>query len=131
MPDPHEEYLFELQQLPLIDVSSCLKNMNADESALYAIFQMLIAQEFPSELASYERAHEQVNWEKIEKLAHKMKGGAIYTGLVKLQHACQNYEDYYQSGQTVLLENLYQQILKVLQETQESLTALITEQKNI
>lgn len=125
MPESHEKYLFELQQFPLIDIQSCLKNMNADQSALITIFHMLISQEFPNEITSYALAHEQVNWEKIEKLAHKMKGGAIYTGLIKLQYACQYFEDYYQTGQTILLEKLYQQILHVLQETHQTLADLI------
>lgn len=128
LPSLHEKHLFELNEYPLIDIQSCLKNMNVDQASLITILNMLIAQEFPNEIISYTQAHDQDNWGKIEKLAHKMKGGAIYTGLIRLQHACQHFEDYYQSGQSVLLEGLYQQIIYVMQETQETLEKLIASQ---
>lgn len=127
-PPLHEKHLFELNAYPLIDIQACLKNMNVNQASLITILNMLIVQEFPNEIISYKQAHDQGNWEKIEKLAHKMKGGAIYTGLIKLQYACQHFEDYYQSGQTDLLEGLYLQIIHVVHETQQKLENLITSQ---
>lgn len=121
----HEKHLFDLHKYPIINIQSCIKNMNADQESFFSILHTLLTQEFPTEKAAYTRAHQQGKWEKIEKLAHKMKGGAMYTGLVKLQYACQHFEDYYQSDKTLLLEGLYQQIIYVMQETHIELEALV------
>lgn len=119
-----EQRFFDLDNYPIIDIQSCLIRMKADQGTFYSILQTLITEELPNEKIAYIRAHQQGKWENIEKLAHKMKGGAMYTGLVKLQYACQYFEDYYQNNQPRLLENLYQQIIQVLQETIHSLQQL-------
>lgn len=120
----HEQYLFDLHLYPLIDIQTGLKNMNADQSLFINILSTLLTQEFPNEMIAYKQAHKQHDWETIEKLAHRMKGGAIYTGLTKLQYACQHFETYYLNGQSSLLEHLYQQIMFVLHETQEAVANL-------
>ena len=125
----HEKCLFDLDKYPIISIPSCIKNMNADQDSFFYILNTLITQEFPNEKTAYTQAHQQGKWEIIEKLAHKMKGGAIYTGLVKLQYACQHFEAYYQSNQSLLLESLYQQIIHVMQETQIELEALVLDHK--
>ncbi|MBP9774520.1 MAG: Hpt domain-containing protein [Legionellaceae bacterium] len=103
--------------------------MSADHDSFFFILNTLIKKEFPNERTAYSQAHQQGKWGKIEKLAHKMKGGAIYTGLVKLQYACQHFEAYYQSNQSLLLESLYQQIIHVMHETQVELEALVINHK--
>lgn len=123
----HDQHLFNLAQYPLINIQSCLKNMSADQASLFNILHTLITEELPQEMLAYKEAHQQQDWEKIDKLAHKMKGGAIYTGLVKLQYACQHFEDYFQSKRTALLEDLYQQILSVIEQTRQSLEILVTD----
>ena len=125
----HEKRLFDLHKYPLIDIQSCIKNMHADQESFFFILHTLLTQEFPNEKTAYTQAHQQGKWGKIEKLAHKMKGGAIYTGLVKLQYACQHFEEYYQSDQTYLLESLYQQIIHVMQETHIKLETLVANHK--
>ncbi len=120
----HEQYLFDLHAYPLIDIQTGLKNMNADQSLFINILSTLLTQEFPNEIIAYTQAHTQQDWGSIEKLAHKMKGGAIYTGLTKLQYACQYFEIYYLNDQSILLEHLYQQIMFVLHKTQEAISTL-------
>lgn len=124
----HAQSLFDLNNYLLIDIPSCLKNMHADQASFLSILNTLLTEEFPNEKAEYLQAHTQADWEKIEKLAHKMKGGAIYTGLVRLQYACQHYENAYQHGKTDLFEALYQQIIHVMQETQVELERLLAAQ---
>ena len=124
----HDKSLFDLDNYPLIDIPACLKNMHADQTSFLSILNTLLTEEFPNEKAEYVQAHTQADWGKIEKLAHKMKGGAIYTGLVRLQYACQHYENSYQHGKTDLLEALYQQIIHVMQETQVGLETLLADQ---
>lgn len=120
-----EEQLFILKQFPILDMASGLKNMNADDRLFIGILRTLLKQEFPNERLAYQEAHAKTDWETIEKLAHKMKGGAIYIGLLRLQHACQHFETYYMSGQTRLLEALYQQIIHTLYETERQLETVI------
>jgi two-component system aerobic respiration control sensor histidine kinase ArcB len=126
VPPASEKQFFDLNKYPLINIQSCFKNMSADPPAFLNILHTLINQEFPEERLAYIQAHRQSDWEKIERIAHKMKGGAMYTGLVKLQYACQHYEDYHQKKQTNLREDLYQQILQVMEETKQALEQLIT-----
>lgn len=121
----HEKYLFELNAYPLLNFEVGLKNMNADKALFRTILDTVIKQEFPAEKAAFIRAHAQKDWGSIEKLAHKMKGGAMYTGLSKLQYACRHFEEYYQRAQTQLLENLYQQIMLTLDDTQREIETWI------
>lgn len=63
------------------------------------------------------QAHDAMDWDKIQQLAHKIKGGAVYVGTVKIKMACQYLERYWKSGQRELMEPLYQQTLKVIDES--------------
>ena len=68
-----------------------------------------------------EDAYTAKNWEMIEKLAHKLKGGAVYCGTIKLKYACQYLERYQKAGHTALLENLYHQLIHVLKDTEQAI----------
>ncbi|KTD37477.1 sensory histidine-kinase / response regulator [Legionella nautarum] len=57
------------------------------------------------------------NYEQVEKLAHKMKGGAVYVGTLRMKYACQYLERYWKSGQRELFEKLYAQAVSVIEET--------------
>ncbi|PJD90552.1 MAG: hypothetical protein CK424_07670 [Legionella sp.] len=126
-----EQYLFNLTLFPVFDMISGLKNMHANQALFIDIIKTIINQEFPTEKMAYEQAYAQQNWEKIEKLAHKMKGGCMYTGLTRLQYACQYLEDYYQSNQTTSLDLLYQQLLHTIDDTQQELVRWLESQYGI
>ena len=68
------------------------------------------------DLAAIKIAHEQQNWPRIEELAHKMKGGSTF-GTVRLYYAFLYLERYGKAGHTKSSEQLYQQMLKVINET--------------
>ncbi len=123
-----EQKLFDLSQFPVFDVATGLTNMHANHALFIDIIKIIIHQEFPTETLAYKQAYAQNNWGKIEKLAHKMKGGSIYTGLTRLQYACQYLEDYYQSNQTTLLDQLYQQLMHTIDETQQELVSWLASQ---
>ena len=63
------------------------------------------------------QAHDALDWDKVQQIAHKIKGGAVYVGTVKIKMACQYLERYWKSGQRELLEALYQQTLQVIDES--------------
>ena len=54
---------------------------------------------------------------KTQQLAHKIKGGVVYVGATRLKLACQYLERYWKTGQRKLLEQLYQQLLQVANES--------------
>jgi HPt (histidine-containing phosphotransfer) domain-containing protein len=85
--------------------------------------QLMISEEIDKDIAVINAAHARSNWEEIEKFAHKMKGGAVYIGTVKMQYACQYLERYQKAGHTRLLEPLYQQLITVVHDTQNHIRA--------
>ena len=77
----------------------------------------VITQSLPADLELMIEAYQLNDWNKIQQLAHKIKGGAVYVGTIKLKMACQHLERYWKSGQRDLLDPLYQQILAVITES--------------
>jgi HPt (histidine-containing phosphotransfer) domain-containing protein len=57
------------------------------------------------------------NFASIEKLAHKIKGGSVYLGLIRMKYACQYVERYWKTGQCELFEALYHQAVSTIEET--------------
>ncbi|HVT62510.1 MAG TPA: Hpt domain-containing protein [Legionellaceae bacterium] len=117
----NEQYFFNLQSFTLFDIALGLKNMHASPVLFKEIVTTLLQQDFPAEKKALIEAHTHLNWNNVEKLAHKLKSGSIYMGLRQLQQACQYFEEYYHSGQQTLLEPLYQQILSTLNASQHAL----------
>ena len=82
-------------------------------------------QEIPQDKKAIQEAHANKDWATVERLVHKMKGGALYCGTLRMQYACQYLERYRKAGHTRLLEELYQQLLRVLHETVLAIIAVI------
>ncbi|MCR9192434.1 MAG: Hpt domain-containing protein [Gammaproteobacteria bacterium] len=116
-----EKALFDIASFPVLDIAVGLKNMHADTALFTDIVKTMLEKDLPLEKRAYKQAYAEKDWETLEKLVHKMKGGSIYTGLVQLQHACDYFEVYYQSGQKPLLEKLYQQIMHTIDRSQQAL----------
>ncbi|AHE67611.1 PAS domain-containing sensor histidine kinase [Legionella oakridgensis] len=117
LPDTEEE-LFTLDKYPLLDVDSAIKSIGNEET-MHDILQLMMSEEIQHDINHLKSAHEQKDWETIEKLAHKMKGGAVYIGTVKMKYACQYLERYYKAGHRKQLELLYQQLINVVYATQQ------------
>jgi two-component system aerobic respiration control sensor histidine kinase ArcB len=112
-----EEQLFKLEEYPLLDITSAIESIG-NEGMLREILQM-IHQDILVDGQAIEKAYVDNNWDTIEKLAHKMKGGALYSGTIRMKYACQYLERYRKAGHTAMLDNLYHQLLSVLQETKQ------------
>ena len=108
--------LFDLEQFPLLDMQNAIESIG-DPALLHEMLQLMVSQEIPQDEVAITEAHARDDWDAIERLAHKMKGGALYCGTVRMQYACQYLERYRKAGYTSLLEKLYQQLLRVLHET--------------
>ncbi len=116
-----EHELFQLHGLDVLDINSALSSMGNDVSLLKTILTSMVLQEMPKDMAELEHAYVEKNWVEVEKLAHRMKGGLVYCGTLKLVRACQYVERYHKAGHTHRLEELYRQLREVADETTEAI----------
>ena len=116
---PHTEaQLFQLEQYPLLDIEKGLE-ATQNESALRQMLYLLIEEIIPQEISILENYYMNKDWGNIEKIAHKLKGGSLYCGTVRMGYGCQYLERYYKAGHRELLEKLYKQFRIVLKQTTE------------
>ncbi|WP_254596080.1 response regulator [Legionella micdadei] len=115
LPDTEEE-LFELEQYPLLEIEQALKNLGS-KSILIDLLENLVDKAVPEDFLKMQTAFAAQNYEQVEKLAHKIKGGAVYVGTIRMKYACQYLERYWKSGQRELFEKLYKQAVSVIEET--------------
>lgn len=117
-----EAELFQLQKYALFDPKIALEQTN-DLSLLFDILKAFLSEEGQEDILCMKKAYESKDWAKIESLAHKLKGGALYMGTCRLQYACQYFERYYKANHRVLLEELYQQLQEVYADTTKEVKA--------
>jgi CheY-like chemotaxis protein/HPt (histidine-containing phosphotransfer) domain-containing protein len=115
LPDT-EAKLFELTSFPLLDIKNASESMGG-ESMLREILLLMVKQEIPRDIEAIEKAYSERNWNEIESIAHKMKGGTVYCGTVRMQYACQYLERYQKAGYSTMLKRLYHQLIDVTRET--------------
>lgn len=115
LPDTAKE-LFSLSQFPLLEVEQTLKNLG-DKSVFIELLHDLIEVSIPQDFTRMKEAFAVKDYEQVEKLAHKMKGGAVYVGTLRMKYACQYLERYWKSGQRELFEQLYMQAVSIIEET--------------
>jgi len=108
--------LFQLSEFPILDVDEGIKTTGT-EDMLREMLKLMIEQSLPEDLAKMKEAHDNKDWEKTQQFAHKIKGGTVYVGAVRIKMACQYLERYWKSGQRELLDDLYQQAVKVIDES--------------
>jgi two-component system aerobic respiration control sensor histidine kinase ArcB len=116
---PSEKELFQLADYSLFDVENAI-NVLGSESILYEVIKN-IAASIPNDQDALEKAYAASDWQQVENLAHKMKGGAVYCGVTRMRYACQYLERYCKAGYSALQKNLFQQLLKVLEDTKLTL----------
>jgi PAS domain S-box-containing protein len=116
-----EQELFALNHFPLLDEEEGINAVGSVEM-LQELLTMLVEQTFPDELPLLKNAYAENDWSTVQAIAHKLKGGALYVGTIRLRYACQYTERYRLAGHTKLLEPLYQQLLEVINETSEHIT---------
>lgn len=117
LPDT-EAKLFVVDSYPLLDCKEGISNLGS-EMVLKDLLNSMISEEIPPTLKRLEEAYTRADWALIEKLAHHFKSAALYCGTIRLKYACQYIERYYKAGHRELLDKLYQQLIKVIHETEE------------
>lgn len=114
LPDSDDE-MFQLNQFPILSSEEAFKNCGNHEMLKQML--LLMTQELPMDLEVMKKAFEALDYPLVEKTAHKIKGGAVYIGTVRMKYACQYIERYRKSGQSDLFSPLYHQAISTIEET--------------
>lgn len=115
LPDTEDE-LFQLEQYPLLETTQTIKNLG-DKAILIDLLKSLVQKSLPEDFNAMKMAFQNQDYEQVEKLAHKIKGGAVYVGTMRMKYACQYLERYWKAGQIALFGQLYKQAVVVIEET--------------
>jgi signal transduction histidine kinase/HPt (histidine-containing phosphotransfer) domain-containing protein/AmiR/NasT family two-component response regulator len=113
---PHDDELFALDEFPLLDHKQALKNCG-NNTILVELLTLMISQELPADLELMNNAYAKKDFNSVEKIAHKIKGGAVYVGTTRMKNACQYLERYWKTGERELFDKLYQQAIKTIDDT--------------
>jgi signal transduction histidine kinase/HPt (histidine-containing phosphotransfer) domain-containing protein/ActR/RegA family two-component response regulator len=113
---PNKEELFRLEDIPILDPQEGLKYTN-DLRVLFQGLNEFISDLMQNEIEKIKEAYTIKNFAEIERLAHKIRGGASFLGLERLRYACQYLELYHQEGHSDHLDELYQQIIRINEDT--------------
>lgn len=113
LPDSDDE-MFQLNQFPILNSEEALKNCATEEMLKELL--TLMTQELPSDLECMKKAFKAHDYPLVEKTAHKIKGGAVYVGTIRMKYACQYVERYWKTGQRELFDALYHQAVGTIEE---------------
>ena len=114
LPDSDDE-MFQLNQFPILNSEEALKNCATHEMLKELL--TLMTQELPADLERMKNAFKALDYPLVEKTAHKIKGGAVYVGTIRMKYACQYVERYWKTGQRELFDILYHQAVSTIEET--------------
>ncbi len=112
----HSEELFQLEQFALLDYEQGLKNCGTN-CMLVELLTLMITQELPADLEQMKSAFAKKKYDIVERIAHKIKGGAVYVGTTRMKYACQYLERYWKTGAREHFNKLYHQAITVIDET--------------
>ena len=115
LPDD-EDQLFKLDHLPVLDIETGIETTGSHEM-LQQMVELMVDHTLEDDLRLLTQAYQNDDWGQLQNIAHKIKGGVVYVGALKLQLACQYLERYYKAGQKKHLKKLYEQIIQVSKET--------------
>ncbi|MFU8797174.1 MAG: Hpt domain-containing protein [Gammaproteobacteria bacterium] len=101
-------------QGPIIDLNLGAKIMDSNKKIAQHMITFMLKNSLP-ETKAFAVAYKAKNWQTLQELAHKLRGGALYCGTPRLQEACSRLENYLHSGQTIFIEPLYKQMLTELE----------------
>ncbi len=112
----NDKELFQLDQFPLFDYDQALTNCGTNEMVI-ELLTLMITREVPNDLKEMKKAFNNKDYTTVEKIAHKIKGGAVYVGTTQMKFACQYLERYWKSGKQEKFDDLYNQAIQIIDET--------------
>lgn len=118
---PENTDLFQLSQFPVLDLEKGITILGSERRLKDMLFLML-TQSIDADKLKIEIAYAKKEWIKIGNLAHKIKGGAAYCGMVKMQMACDYLEHYPKEKEPTVLNQLYQQLIETIEITKKEVT---------
>ena len=118
--------LFALDSFALLDSDNAIVGMSGNAALFNTILLSVVNEHMPKDKALLKSHHANGDWEAIEKLAHYLKGGAVYYGADRFVHACQYLERYRKAGHSALLEPLYQQLIRLMDETTDAMKSWLS-----
>jgi two-component system, OmpR family, aerobic respiration control sensor histidine kinase ArcB len=122
-----EGELFQLNQYFLLDEQDAIERAGGRLEMLVEVLKSLVNESIPEEKANIEEAYSKKDWKRIQELAHKMKGGALYCSAKRMGYACRYLERYLLAGHSKLQEQLYQQLIKIQDETRQHVIQYLKE----
>lgn len=120
LPDTEDE-LFMIDSFSIFDIKDGLKQHQLP--ILVDYLKMFISEDMQHDIHKMEEAYLEKDWERVEKLAHKIKGGVVSIGTSKMHQACLYLERYYKAGHREQLDKLYHQLIDVNCETVKAIKA--------
>ena len=116
-----------LEVFPIFDLDDAISVMGNIE-LVRTILPMMTADETMNDVTALKQAFQASDWGNVERLAHKIKGGASSCGTIRMKYACQYLERYIKAGHTKQIESLYHQCINVINETQQQVTEWLASQ---
>lgn len=109
-----------INSYPIYNKTISLKNLSGNIDLFNEIIDMF-KKAIPGHIQELERAYQLKDWETIENIVHKIKGGACYAGAIRLNYICKNFLRSYLTGQSQQLDTLYTYLIFSLKETHKVL----------
>jgi PAS domain S-box-containing protein len=104
-----------INSYPIYNKTISLKNLSGNIDLFNEIIVMF-KESIPGHIEDLERAYQLKDWETIENLVHKIKGGACYAGAIRLEYVCKNFLRSYLVAQSQQLEALYTYLIYSLKQ---------------
>jgi len=105
---------------PLLDEQTGIQFVG-DKQVLASIIPSIIENIRDHELPALIHAHHNENWEKIAAIAHKIKSSAVYSGTLRMQHACAMVEMQVREKDNKRYTENYAQLITVIHDTLHAL----------
>lgn len=81
----------------------------------------MFKESIPVYIQDLKKVYQLKDWETIENIVHKIKGGASYAGAIRLNYVCKNFLRNYLTTEPQQLETLYTYLIFSLKETHRTL----------
>ncbi len=105
-----------INSYPIYNKNISLKNLSGNIDLFNEIIEMF-KESIPGYIHDLEKVYQLKDWETIENIVYKIKGGASYVGAIRLNYVCKNFLRGYLTAETQQLETLYTYLMFSLKET--------------
>ena len=115
-----ENPMFHLDDFPTLD-RDAIREYWLHDHLLEESYTTVLQSGFPQDLQELEEAHDRQDWKRIIFVVHRGIGVSALLGFYKLKQAGIYLYDYHDDKHTLLLEPLYQQVIRLIHEAMQAL----------